>query len=140
MMADFTNGYFIQGTGRVLSSFATEIKKCVGMGCLGLKRLRMYWQSLHSGNHFTVAITSQWQSLHSKSMDSSSDSDPEDAPLARGRIIPLPAIASRISEAPSGRMRHEERCPLQEGCKCEKCDMFLCFSTGKSCFKAFHTR
>ena len=74
MMADFTNRHFIQGTGRVLSSSTTEIKTFVGismmMSCLGLKRLRMYWQKatrIHSiadcmqrdrfsklRNHFTV--------------------------------------------------------------------------------------
>ena len=84
-----------------------------------------------------------------ESTNSSSDSDPDDAPLARGRIIPLPAIASRITSAKhlpvACDMKNAARC-RREGCKaktrtkCEKCDMFLCVSTGKSCFKDVHTR
>ena len=87
--------------------------------------------------------------MRCESTDSSSDSDPEDAPIARSRTTPLPAIASRVSSAKhlpvACDMKNAARC-RREGCKaktrvkCEKCDMFLCVSAANNCFKAFHTR
>ena len=47
--------------------------------------------------HKTMELTSLAVGLNlisCESTDSSSDSDREDAPLAHGRIIPMPAIAS----------------------------------------------
>ena len=257
-MADYTNRHFLQGTGRVLSTSTTEMKKFVGismmMGCIGMKRIRMYWQRatrINSvadcmqrdrfsklRNHFTVvdnnlfsddakaadrmwkvrpfmdrirrtclslpreanvsideqmvsftgrcpsrnfrviahfidlALSNCWIQarqehptstmqlydfrlaialtlMRCESTDSSSDSDPEDAPIARSRTTPLPAIGSRVSSAKhlpvACDMKNAARC-RREGCKaktrvkCEKCDMFLCVSAANNCFKAFHTR
>ena len=47
-MSDMTNPHFMQATGRNLQTSPTEMKKFIGvsimMGCISMKRLRMYWQ------------------------------------------------------------------------------------------------
>lgn len=82
-------------------------------------------------------------------IDSSDSSDSDTAPPKRGRVSALPAVASRVTSAKhlpvACNLKNSARC-RKEGCKgktrikCEKCNVFLCLSTGKNCFKEFHTR
>ena len=79
---------------------------------------------------------------------SSSDSDTVQPP-PRGRVSALPAIVSRVVAAkhlpvacdlPNSARCRKEGCKGKTRIKCERCNVFLCVSTARSCFKEFHTK